>query len=248
MDLREIQLSVLNSLQTGVAPSFIHANAKLSADDQVAIYRDSITAAFDNTLETVFPVCRQLVGDDFFLAMGRRYQQQTCSCAPDINAFASGYPAFIREFSPAQSLPYLADVAALEWAMQRINVGTDVEAQLDLNALTAVPEAHLHELRFHCRENLVLLQSAYPLDAIWQAHQQLEVPSVDLASGPVQLVVWRRAFDLLITPVEADTWQFLQGCQQQLRLQQILEQTPIDLETVLAECISHTWLVNFTRE
>jgi hypothetical protein len=248
VELREIQLSVLNSLKTGVAPSFINASNKLSGEAQLDIYHSSITAAFDATLETLFPVCKQLVGEEYFLAMGRRFQQQAPSKSPDLNTFAAQFPEFIAAFPPAQALPYLADVAALEWAMQVINVGTDSEDQLDVQALALIPEMQLPSLRFRCRDNLQLLYSEYPVDAIWQAHQQAEVPQVDIAAGPLHCVVWRQAYDCHITPVDRDTFEFLQGCKKQMQLEEILALNAIDLERVLALCVSNAWLINFATQ
>ena len=99
----------------------------------------------------------------------------------------------------ARALPYLADVAALEWANHAVYHAADA-APLDAERLARVPEAEHERLRFSLHPATRLVASRYPILAIWQANQGDDPPAaeIDLDIGADYLLVVRRDFDLVI--------------------------------------------------
>jgi hypothetical protein len=87
----------------------------------------------------------------------------------------------------------LPDVARFEWA---VNLASNVREVVPLppRALDAVPARAAAYMTLRLQPSLSFLNSAWPIDAIWQANRQTEAAVVDLASGGVMLQV-RRAGD-----------------------------------------------------
>jgi hypothetical protein len=92
-------------------------------------------------------------------------------------------------------LPYLADVARLDWALN-VAFHAPLEPRLSAADLAAWPEQSLPELSLRLPAGSSLIESAWPLDLIWQASQpDKSVDKVDLAAGPAYLLVFRRCND-----------------------------------------------------
>ena len=65
------------------------------------------------TLADTFPVCQTLVGEAFFSGLALAFAQQQLPRSRRLAFYGQGFAEFVRQFPPAQSLPYLADVAQL---------------------------------------------------------------------------------------------------------------------------------------
>ena len=103
-------------------------------------------------------------------------------------------------------LPYLADIARLDWALN-VAFHAPLEPRLSAADLAGWPQASLPSLSVRLPTGSALVESAYPLDLIWQASQPgTSVGQVDLAAGPACLVVFRRSEDAafaVLSPGEA---------------------------------------------
>ncbi len=86
---------------------------------RLAVYRNNVVASLIDALATTFPVVHQLVGTDFFRAMAAVFVRQAPPSSPVLARYGDGFAAFVRHFGPAAGLPYLADVACLEFARVR---------------------------------------------------------------------------------------------------------------------------------
>ena len=62
----------------------IEAGDGFTAADHLLIYRRAVIGTLVRTLGAIHPVCKKLVGDEFFDAMGRVYARQTPSESPDL--------------------------------------------------------------------------------------------------------------------------------------------------------------------
>jgi hypothetical protein len=146
-------------------------------------------------------VTRRIVGEAFFAALARAYGRAQPPASGDLNEFGALLPAFIAEFPHTQDLPYLADVARLEWLVHRAYYAAPAGAFDPGRALEA-------RLAPACG----LLESAWPLAAIWQAHQPGGDPaSVDLAAGPELVLVLRPAWRVEVRALARGDYRFLAG-------------------------------------
>ncbi len=139
-------------------------------DKRVALYRANMVAAADKALSAAYPVIRQVVGREFFHGLAREYQHETPSTSGDLTQFGTRFDAFLAEFEPTQSLPYLPDLARLEWAVHRAYGAADAP---DWNAatLSAVEPGRQTEIRFEWSAGLAVIESRHPIVRIWKIHQ-----------------------------------------------------------------------------
>jgi len=162
----------------------------------VQIYRNNTFASLTAALIAVYPVVVRLVGEQFFRYAADRYIHAHPSTSGNLHDFGGRFAAFLATFAPATTLPYLPDVARLEWAYHRVFHAAG-HAPLPHDQLAAVPPAQHGHLVFGLHPATRLLESDYPLLRIWQANQPGAAhEQIDLNEGGVRLLVFRRDLDI----------------------------------------------------
>ena len=217
----------------------------------LSAYQGSVVGKLIRTLEDIYPVCCRLVGIDFFTAMARAYIRRHPSRSPDLGDYGEQLPTFLDQFEPAATLPYLPDVARLEWHWHRIFNSVD-QPNLDLAALGTVPPDRWSDLVFQLPSNSVLLTSPYPVHRIWQVNQaEGSTETVDLSEGGVNLFLWRDQHETRIDLPDPAEWQLLQAFASGARFSDIcnrIEHSPedIDVLALLPLWVKRGWVTGFT--
>jgi hypothetical protein len=172
-DLLRVQSDFAAALRdAGAAPAAAQwlAGDPEQARRRLAIYRANVAAASARALGAAYPVVRQVVGEEFFDALARAHLAAHPSTSGDLHEYGAGFAGFVAAFPHTQSLPYLPDLARLEWAVHRAYGAAD-ESALDGAALAAVPPARQGGLRFVLAPGCAVVESAHPVLRIWQIHQ-----------------------------------------------------------------------------
>lgn len=165
------------------------------AAERVALYRGNLVAAWRKTLANAYPVLRAIVGVEYFEALAQVYGQAHPSTSGDLNRFGEHLSAFLADFAPAQSLPYLPDMAALEWLAHRAHYAADA-VPVTRSAIAALTPAALLDACFDLHPACGWIESRFPLATIWRAHQpdaHVDLPGQPIA-GEIALVArprWR---------------------------------------------------------
>jgi len=251
--LPELQKNFLEGVyarrgQVPVITDIISDDGPVSPEEQFAIYRDSIFGGLTKSLESIYPLCKQLVGDEFFDAMMQRYIQQTPSKTADLNQYGNSLAAFIEDFQPAQSLPYLADVARMEWTWHRAYWSAD-HTPLAASDLAAIHETDREHIVLHLPPSAGLLASPWPLLRIREVAEEDGEP-VSLDEGGVRVMIWREALETRMELLDEAEWLFLSMAKDGSPLGMICEQlnnwhTEVPLESLFSKALSHGWLAGY---
>ena len=152
-----------------------HAAATLCrgvlVEERLGLYRGSMNATWRRVLGQAYPVLLALVGEEFFAGLARAYGRRYPSQDADLNRFGDGFAAFLVTFPPAAQLPYLPDMARLEWALHLAYYAPDA-AGLAAEALASLAPEQLEACRFTLHPACALIHSDWQVVALWQAHQQ----------------------------------------------------------------------------
>ena len=132
---------------------------------------------------------RRLVGAEFFKAVARAYVAEAPPRSPVLLLYGRSFGTFLDDFPPAARVPYLGDVARLEWARLYAYHAADA-APLEIASLSALPESALGGLRFTLHPSLRLLRSRWPVVSIWAASSDAgTADAVDMDSGQEAAVI-----------------------------------------------------------
>jgi hypothetical protein len=160
---------------------------------RLGICRNHALATLGAALQRTFPVVCRLVDKRFFAYAAHEYLRQHPPHSRCLAEYGADFADFLAGFEPCTELPYLADVARFEWALN-ISATVREATALSLDALSAVPAAKAAYLTLFLQPSVSYFVSCWPIDAIWQANQADEVPTVDLARGDTCIEI-RRASD-----------------------------------------------------
>jgi hypothetical protein len=159
------------------------------------IYRNNVYASLIDVVQDRFRVVARLVGDEFFRAMARLYVEKEPPRSAVLLRYGESFPAFVAGFAPAGSVPYLADIAALEWAWHAAYHAADATplpldelAQIGVNPADAALTLH---------PSLGLVSSAYPIVTIHELHAGTsDPPQTKLEAEAEDALVLRPQFDV----------------------------------------------------
>ncbi|GGO85749.1 DUF2063 domain-containing protein [Marinobacterium nitratireducens] len=213
-------MSALNRLQRAFAEDLWGSDLKhlqglipdgrLPAVRLLQVYRNNFRISLTEALEAVYPVMQRLVGEDFFRYLIDRYLRNHPPTCGDLTQFGDRMAAFVAGFQPAAGLPYLADIARLEWACHEVFHAPD-DATVDLDALSQMPAEDLAGLRFHLGAACRLLMSDFPVYRIWQSNQAGgdEPTTIDLDRGGETVLVLRPQWTVQLWALQAPAGRLL---------------------------------------
>lgn len=152
----------------------IMAGSAARTRSRLAVHVRHFRRSLTRVVERTFPAVVSLVDPRFFGYCADAYIDARPPTRPCLFEYGSNFPDFLGSFEPCASLPYLPDVARLEWDMHAV-----------FHYLTADPTAPARWLARSVR----LLSSPYPIERIWQvAHGGDSI--VDLSAGGSRLVIY----------------------------------------------------------
>jgi hypothetical protein len=180
------------------------------ADPRARLYRRNVLANLHDALAAAYPVVRRLVGEAFFREAAERFARTSPSRSGDLHRYGGELPRFLETYPHARDLPYLADVARLEWACAQSFHAADGEG-LDLPALQALGEGEDQHIRLHLHPAVRFVESAHPIAAIWHANQPERDGTPSRTSGADQVLVHRLEFVVHVRELSPLEWRFLRA-------------------------------------
>jgi hypothetical protein len=213
------------------------------------VYRNNVIESLTGALRAIYPVVERLVGDGFFRYAAHEYLRAHRPTAGNLHAYGDRWAGFLAGFAPAAGLPYLPDVARLEWAWHEAFHAADAPA-FDPGVLGRVPDAQRPKLRFTLHPSARLVASDYPIVRIHEANRGDDpgTASVDLAEGGVEALVVRRGLVVCIEPLAPGEAGFLRALRDGRPLEHALDtalaaQTGFDLQATLGSHVQRGTIV-----
>lgn len=196
LNLRETQAQFAVAMQGDAPPSLlaeIYGDRKGRADERLAVYRNTVQLGLLSALRITYPITQELVGEEFFAACVAYFVADHFPKAAYLNDYGAEFSDFLRTFEPATILPYLPDVAALEWQIAQSFNAQDV-ASLSAEAFSQLSEAEQESLRFQPHPVVKRILLHYPAEGIWQAVRNKDdaaLADLELRPNPHTVLILR---------------------------------------------------------
>ncbi len=219
---------------------------------RIDIYRNNAVSNLSSALESAYPIIVKLVGAEFFRYAAQEYISRYPSVSGDLHVFGEAFGAFLAAFPPAAQLPYLPDVARLEWLCHKAYFAAD-HAPLALDRLKQVAPEHYGSLQFRLNPACALFESAFPAERIWQVNQDHYTgeQTLDLSSGAATALVKREMYRVVVSALPRSEWNglhalstghtFATACDAALQID-----PDLDLGATLRRWVDEKILVDFT--
>jgi hypothetical protein len=214
-------MGALDKLQQDFAAAILTARETMPAElttrssgephrRRFSVYRNNVYSSLIDVMQARFPVASRLVGDEFFRAMARVYVEQEPPRSAVLLRYGMSFPVFIAGFAPARSVPYLADIAALEWAWHAAYHAADA-TPVPLEELASVAD-HAGGAVLKLHPSLGLVSSAYPIVSIFELHAETaEPPQTKLEAQAEDALVLRPHVEVEIRRLPAGAVTFIES-------------------------------------
>jgi hypothetical protein len=207
--LLELQMRLRRAVLGGDTAEIVAAiqGDGLDPAARVGIYRHHAFSTLGDALQSTFPVVCRLVDKRFFAYATHEYLREHPPHSRCLVEYGADFADFLAGFEPCNELPYLADVARFEWAL---NIAATVReaTPLQSEALAAVPAQQAAYVALRLQPSLSYFASPWPIDTIWQANKEDEVPTIDLTSGGASLEIRRAGEAVVWRRIDAGTFAF----------------------------------------
>ena len=187
----------------------LHHMQGLILDDQLPaarrfnVYRNNFRISLTDALAAIYPVVEQLVGPEFFGFMADRYIRSHPSRSGNVHNQGFALADFLSRFQAASNLPYLPDVARLEWAYLEV-FHAEAPKPFEPKALEKVAVESYPKLRFDLGPACRLVCSTYPIFRIWHVNQEGYVgdKKINLDVGPEAVLLVRPKLEVELRRVD----------------------------------------------
>ncbi len=160
------------------------------------VHARNFIGGLTGALEQSFPVIHALTGDAYFAALACDYVRAMPPRSPILAHYGANFGDYLETLAVAQSLPYLADVARLEYA--RIHAYHAANSDI-WNRFTHEDVVHLLSQSLAPHPSLTAIASGHPIDLIWQVHQSAQ--GKDVTDWSPQYVLVYRSGDIVVHDV-----------------------------------------------
>ena len=155
-------------------PAAVHRRGA-ATEERLAVYKNNVYSRLIDALAATFPAVERLVGREFFRYAASEYIGIHAPRSPTLIGYGDRFADFLGRFAPAASVPYLPDVAELEFKyLEAYHAAEAAAMTVDaFDAALAEPE-RAPALALH--PSARLMQSRFPVSRIWELNVQAEPP------------------------------------------------------------------------
>jgi hypothetical protein len=205
--LREVQLWMAGQMLPGCATDGSSADAEpapvalnpqhgVAGAERLAVYADGYLARTDDALAEVYEAVHHVLGRDLFARMAHDYVRAYPSREPNLTFVGRHLPAWLPARPIVAQLPFLPDLARLEWLVCTAFHAADAPP-LRVEALAGLPLEDWARARLAFHPSVGQVDSAWPILDIWQARTQpREEIDIPLEGRPQRVVVFRHGVDV----------------------------------------------------
>jgi hypothetical protein len=236
----------------GTPPEGIHSAADLpveyngeAARRRFAIHRNNVLSALVNVLAAHFPAVVRVVGEPFFRGLASEFCRRDPPSSPVLSDYGRSFPAFIASYQPVADIPYLADLARLEWLCIEAANAEDAEP-IGPAELAAVPEDSIPSLKLRLHPALRLFHAGLPALTVWELNAGAgPVEQTVLDAKPEFAIVHRPRLTVEVHRVKAPVLALVEGFLKDLPLSKAVasamatsQDDHFELQAVLAHLIT----------
>ncbi len=184
-----------------------------TARERFNVYRNNFIVLNGDALADMYPTIKRLVGDEAFRSLANLYVRRHPPATRTLLLYGDRFPRFLESIPELSQLPYLSDVARLEFGWTRAYHAPDAQ-MLDRDEVASISPETFARFGLEPHPSMHCIGSDYPLYRIWAANQEDgSEETISLDSGPSHIVIVRPGMEVETRDVSEGTFLFLQRLQ-----------------------------------
>ncbi len=156
--------------------SSLDLNSLQPSDKQIkgmAIYQNNFLMTAARALSVSYPVITKMLGEQGITVLAKRLLKVSMPATGDWADWGFDLPRELAASELAEALPFLPDMANLEWHIHRLN--RTKQSQFEQLSLELLQQHDLQNLYLKMQNGLTLVTSEYPVVELWRAHRPWDV-------------------------------------------------------------------------
>jgi hypothetical protein len=198
---------ILSHNQKDFAHPMLNGQGGSSGEERMAVYAEAYVARMAEALAEVYETVRHLAGPEAFIELAESYMEAHPSHSYNLNAVGRAMPEFLKTTCYAEKLPFLPDLARLEWHVAQAFHASEAPA-FDPSGLSNLSEEAWESLRVVFQPSVSVVSSSWPVLDLWHARKTpASELSVVLEDRPQEVLVFRQGLEVaceLLDPEQAE--------------------------------------------
>jgi hypothetical protein len=252
--LAQIQTAFLASINHSLNQSsdklteHINTTEKLGASARIDIYRNNTQQTHIRTLNDIYPITREVLGEKFFNQQCELFSQQHPAQHWNLNLYGKALPNFIYEqltSSSQEQLPYLNDLGQMEWHLHENYYATDSDL-FPADTFSKLSSSEQEQCQLQLAPPIALLSTNWPIYQFWQSWQTGSIPeSLEAVQDTEYLCIFRDKLLPTVETINPSLYQLLS----KLPCHTLAELAGIsglsEALPLLPQCIEKGWITDF---
>ena len=173
---------------------------------RLGIYRTTALSGLSEALRLTYPITERVVGAAFFEQSALAFAREAPPEIPVLALYGADFPDFLRSLPALAELPYVADIARLDWAVDQAGLAPPGHRTADRShalatergtaAITLAPSLRLLRLETSARDIWLSLR----------AGDEDRLADLDWRQGPQWLAVHHQGDDVEATALTPACW------------------------------------------
>lgn len=188
----------------------LHPQGGVPGGERMAVYAGAYLARMAEALKETFEAVARFAGEAAFIDLCEGYVEAYPSGEYNLSEIGHSFAAYAAKTSYAAKLPFIKDLASLEWAVSRAFHAPGREPAR-MERFAGWDDEHWSRARIRVQEGCSLLRSAWPVADLWNARKMPE-GRIDVAieGRPQTVFVYRAGLDVRVRVVSAAEAAFLE--------------------------------------
>ena len=178
---------------------------------RMAVYANGFVARAEEALSEVFEAVHAAVGDEAFAGLCRDYAGRFAASDYNLNFIGKEFRAFVESWSTGMNLPFLADLARLEWRVWEAFHAFHREP-LTPRGIAGIPLEDWDNARILFQSSVSLVSSSWPVLDMWLVRRQLSGDfKALLTPRPQRILVGRKEDKVRCELLEENQYRLIEG-------------------------------------
>ena len=191
--------------------------------ERLAVHIEGYPARIAAALREAFPAVVHVLGEGSSASLARRFGPRISTSVRNLNDIGSVLPEFLESDPLAEVLPFLPDLARLEWAVVRC-FHSEISQPFDPRIGEHWTLDEWEQVRIAFQPGLAVVRSAWPIRELREAKDtDREAIDIDLVDRPDRVLVHRHGFEVVVESIDAVECEALVGLRAGGRLGDVAE-------------------------
>lgn len=205
--LRDLQVRfqryLLEADESAVEGLFADSGGKDVATGR-GVYFDAYRLRLIGALKADYPVLLATMGEERFARIAGEYTMSTRSPYHNLRWYGGGLGSHLKSSPYSAAEPWLAEVAAFEWALMAAFDSPDRNS-LRVEDLSALAPEHWPETRFILHPCVRVLRFEFEVPKLWKAYKAgEEIFGERPGAHPGRWLIWRQGLETFFRSLESE--------------------------------------------